>query len=257
MGQNRDTCFIGGLLFCEQSDIISIREVLLVKLYRLVSSLYQVDSLAAHSDNQHITETLNCIVQLEKTLSVWKVLQETLEKLHVKRKLEVDKISADDERVLSLIIDCVHDGKLVTLDNPPEPGVYVFEIANLNLLLYLAKGTPLKYYIADIFDFGVMFKVSVDEGSTWTQTCVFSYLRDDRLWQVCDNIDFSAIEKCYDSVQSKEGDFIKVIEDDLRYINFSMNELSQNQTNPSRESELRDAYNRLENWLSDYKQSLV
>ena len=197
------------------------------------------------------------IVQLEKTLSFWKVLQETLEKLHVKRKLEVDKISADDERALSLIIDCVHDGKLVTLDNPPEPGVYVFEIANLNLLLYLAKGTPLKYYIGDIFDSGVTFKVSVDEGSTWTPTCVFSYLRDDRLWQVCDNIDFSAIEKCYDSVQPKEGDFIKVIEDDLRYINFSMNELSQNQTNPSRESELRDAYNRLENWLSDYKQSLV
>lgn len=41
-------CFIGGLLFCEQSDIISIREVLLVMLSRLVSSLYQVDSLAAH-----------------------------------------------------------------------------------------------------------------------------------------------------------------------------------------------------------------
>lgn len=226
-------------------------------LYRLASSLYQVDSLAAHSDNQYVTETLNCIVQLEKNLSVWKVLQETLEKLHVKRKLEVDKISADDERDLSLIIDCVHDDKLVTIDNPPEPGVYVFEIANLNLLLYMAKGTPLKYYIGDIFDSGVMFKVSVDEGSTWTQTCVFSYHRDDRLWQVCDNIDFSAIEKCYDSVQPKEGDFIKVIEDDLRYINFSMNELSQNQTNPSRESELRDAYNRLENWLSDYKQSLV
>lgn len=117
--------------------------------------------------------------------------------------------------------------------------------------------SPFKYYIGDIFDSGVMFKVSVDEGSTWTPTCVFSYLRDDRLLQVCDNIDFSAIEKCYDSVQPKEGDFIKVIEDDLRYINFSMNELSQNQTNPSRESELRDAYNRLENWLSDYKQSLV
>ena len=25
-----------------------------------------------------------------------------------------------------------HDGKLITLDNPPEPGVYFFEIANLN-----------------------------------------------------------------------------------------------------------------------------
>ena len=49
--QNRDTCFIGGLLFCQQSDIISIREVLLVMLYRLVSSLYQVfRSMARHSD---------------------------------------------------------------------------------------------------------------------------------------------------------------------------------------------------------------
>lgn len=51
LGQNRNTRFNGGLLFCEQSDIISIREVLLVMLYRLVSSLYQVfRSMARHSD---------------------------------------------------------------------------------------------------------------------------------------------------------------------------------------------------------------
>ncbi len=76
MGQNRDTCFIGGLLFCEQSDIISIREVLLVMLYRLVPSLYQVDSLAAHSDSQHVTETLNTFksnldVVCTKSLEAW------------------------------------------------------------------------------------------------------------------------------------------------------------------------------------------
>ena len=196
------------------------------------------------------------IVQLEKNLSVWKVLQETLEKMHVKRRLEVDKISADDERALSLIIDCVHDGKLISLDNPPEPGVYVFEIANLNLLLYLAKATPSKFYIGDIFDSGVKFKVSVDDGSTWTPTCVFSYLRDELLWQVCDNIDFSAIEKSYESIQPKEDGFVKVVEDDLGYIALSINELGQNQAGSSRESELRDAYTRLENWLSEYKETL-
>ena len=195
------------------------------------------------------------IVQLEKNLSVWKILLETLEKLHVKRKLEVDMISADDERTLSLIIDCIHDRRLITLDNPPEPGVYFFEIANLNLLLYLAKSTSSKYYIGDIFDSGVEFRVSVDEGSTWTPTCVFSYLRDNRLWQICDNIDFSAIETCYDSVQPKEEGFVKVIEDDLGYIALSINELCQDQSNPLRESQLRDAYSRLERWLSEYKQS--
>lgn len=196
------------------------------------------------------------IVQLEKNLSIWKVLQDTLDKMHVKRRLEVDKISADAERALSLIIDCVHDGKLITLDNSPEPGVYFFEIANLNLLLYLAKGTPSKYYIGDIFDLGVKFKVSVDDGSTWTPTCVFSYLRDDCLWQVCDNIDFSAIEKCYDSVQPKEEGFVKVVEDDLGYIAHSINELALNQADSLRASELRDAYSRLENWLSEYIETL-
>lgn len=80
LGQHRDTCFIGGLLFCEQSDIISIREVLLVMLYRLVSSLYQVDSLAAHSDNQHITEMLNTFksnldVVCTKSLEAWRDIQ--------------------------------------------------------------------------------------------------------------------------------------------------------------------------------------
>lgn len=80
LGQNRDTCFIGGLLFCEQSDIISIREVLLVMLYRLVSSLYQVDSLVAHSDNQHVTETLNTFesnfdVVCTKFLEAWRDIQ--------------------------------------------------------------------------------------------------------------------------------------------------------------------------------------
>ena len=196
------------------------------------------------------------IVQLKKNLSVWKVLQETLDKLHVRKRLEVDKITADDERALSLIIDCVHDGKLITLDNPPDPGVYVFEIANLNLLLYLAKGAPSKYYIGDIFDSGVEFKVSVDDGSTWTPTCVFSYLRDDRLWQVCDNIDFAAIENCYDSVKPKEESFVKVVEDDLGSISYSINELAHNQVDSPRTLELRDAYNRLENWLSEYKETL-
>ena len=80
LGQNRDTCFFGGLLFCEQSDIISIREVLLVMLYRLESSLYQVDSLAAHSDNQHVTETLNTFksnfdVVCTKSLEAWRDIQ--------------------------------------------------------------------------------------------------------------------------------------------------------------------------------------
>lgn len=80
LGQNQDTCFIRVLLFCEQSDIISIREVLLVMLYRLVSSLYQVDILAAHSDNQHITETLNTFksnfdVVCTKSLEAWRDIQ--------------------------------------------------------------------------------------------------------------------------------------------------------------------------------------
>lgn len=80
MGQNRDTCFIRGLLFCEQSDIISIREVLLVMLYRLASSLYQVDSLAAHSDNQYVTETLNTFesnfdVVCTKSIEAWRDIQ--------------------------------------------------------------------------------------------------------------------------------------------------------------------------------------
>lgn len=49
-------------------------------LYRLVSSLYQVDSLAAHSDNQHITETLNTFkcnfnVVCTKSLEAWRDIQ--------------------------------------------------------------------------------------------------------------------------------------------------------------------------------------
>lgn len=49
-------------------------------LYRLVSSLYQVDSLAAHSDNQHVTETLNTFksnfdVVCTKSLEAWRDIQ--------------------------------------------------------------------------------------------------------------------------------------------------------------------------------------
>jgi len=49
-------------------------------LYRLVSSLYQVDILAAHSDNQHITETPNTFksnldVVCTKSLEAWRDIQ--------------------------------------------------------------------------------------------------------------------------------------------------------------------------------------
>ena len=85
---------------------------------------------------------------------------------------------------------------------------------------------------------------------------MFSYLRNERLWQVCDNIDFSAIENSYDSVQPKEDSFVKVVEDDLGYVALSINELNQKQTDSLREAELRYAYARLERWLSEYKQTL-
>lgn len=73
-------CFIRGLLFCEQSDIISIREVLLVIAIQTCIKVYQVDSLAAHSDNQHITETLNAFesnldVVCTKSLEAWRDIQ--------------------------------------------------------------------------------------------------------------------------------------------------------------------------------------
>lgn len=49
-------------------------------LYRLVSSLYQADSLAARSDNQHVTETLstfksNFDVVCTKSLEAWRDIQ--------------------------------------------------------------------------------------------------------------------------------------------------------------------------------------
>lgn len=64
----------------EQLDIIRIREVLLVMLYRLVPSLYQVSSLAVHPNNQHVTEMLNTFesnldVVCTKSLEVWRDIQ--------------------------------------------------------------------------------------------------------------------------------------------------------------------------------------
>ena len=64
----------------EQSDIIRIREVLLVMLYRLVPSLYQVDSLIACSDNQRITNIFDTVksnldIVCTKSLEAWRDIQ--------------------------------------------------------------------------------------------------------------------------------------------------------------------------------------
>lgn len=64
----------------EQLDIIRIREVLLVMLYRLVPSLYQVGSLAVHPNNQHVIEIINTFganldVVCTKSLEAWRDIQ--------------------------------------------------------------------------------------------------------------------------------------------------------------------------------------
>mgnify|MGYP004631551383 FL=1 len=64
----------------EQLDIIRIREVLLVMLYRLVPSLYQVGNLAAYPNNQHVTDILdtfesNLDVVCTKSLEAWRDIQ--------------------------------------------------------------------------------------------------------------------------------------------------------------------------------------
>ena len=229
----------------------------LIKQGEFVMALkdHHVISIGKHNINIGDKGLEGDLAQLEKNLANWKRLKETLDILHVKKAFEVDKIKPENEGLLSLIIDCIHEKRRVSLDNPPEPGVYLFEVANLKLLLYFVEVEPRKYYVGDIFDLGIHFKVSTDDGVSWTNTCAFSYLRDDNLWQSCDNIDFSKIVDCYAAVELKENGFEKVVEDDLSSISYAITALEETNSDANRVEDLKDAYKRLRVWLDGFRYS--
>ena len=195
------------------------------------------------------------IDQLTANLSIWKTLQETLDMLHVKKRFEVDKLEDEGQRALRLIIDCIHDSKLVRIDNPPEPGIYIFDISNIKLLMCFNKASSSQFFIGDVFHLDVHVSVMTDNGSSTIPSCIYSYLREDNLWRTCDNIDFDNIENGYETVLPKEEGFSKVVEDDLVSIENAISVLEQNHEDSCRLAELKNAYYRLDTWLSKYKAS--
>ena len=128
------------------------------------------------------------VEELRQKLKRWKELDNVLEKLHVTKPFDLTAITDGQGKLIDLLIETVGKGNTVNIPGQ-EATLLLWEIGNIELLLWCAVGKDGMCAIGDFFDrsIGIEYKISIDET---INVSPYSYLQLDKLWEKVDNIDF-------------------------------------------------------------------
>lgn len=128
------------------------------------------------------------IEDVRKNLVIMKELNEVLNKLHVTKSLDLASITDDQADMIDVLINSVGKGKRVKLPETQSTFLFV-EFGNLKLLLWCLVGEDGLCQVGDYFDntVEIFYKVNGEDN---VKVSPFSYLQNERLWELVDNIDY-------------------------------------------------------------------
>lgn len=131
------------------------------------------------------------VEELRQKLIRWKELDNVLDKLHVKKPFDLTAITDGQGKLIDLLIETVGKGNTVNIPGQ-EATLLLWEIGNIELLLWCAVGKDGMCAIGDFFDMSIRiaYKISEDEE---INVSPYSYLQLDKLWEKVDNVDFDNI----------------------------------------------------------------
>ena len=131
------------------------------------------------------------IPERRETLEYLKKVQHTLDVLHVKKDLDCDSLTKQDEYNLALLVSAIADKNLISLKDTGSPfGKY--KVANLNLYVCAIKDDDSELFrMYDILDAPLVFR-GVDEHEKEFDSCICIKFESDTLLNY-DNIDYDVI----------------------------------------------------------------
>lgn len=141
-------------------------------------------------------------IELKKVLDNWSKLKELLERLHVTKPFDLSKITSEQEELIGILISTILHNEPVPLKEPIN-GIMTAEIGNVHLLLWSTAVNDKMCLIGDFFD--QSFQLFNESNGIKHEMCSYSYLRNEGLWEWCDNIDFSRFISSYEEMAKKES----------------------------------------------------
>lgn len=131
------------------------------------------------------------VEELRQKLIRWKELDNVLDKLHVTKPFDLTTITDGQGKLIDLLIETVGKGNMVNLPGQ-EATLLLWEIGNIELLLWCAVGKDGMCAIGDFFDMSIRIAYKISEDET-INVSPYSYLQLDKLWEKVDNVDFDNI----------------------------------------------------------------
>lgn len=159
-----------------------------------VLSLGTMDLKLAINEQHHIDD-------MRKNLIIMKELDEVLNKLHVTKSLDLTRISDNQADMIDVLINSVGEGKKVKLPETQSTFLFV-EFGNLKLLLWCLVGEDGLCQVGDFFDntVEIFYKVNGEDN---VKVSPFSYLQNEKLWELIDNIDYGNLVACAKEAANK------------------------------------------------------
>lgn len=114
-----------------------------------------------------------------------------LDKLHVNKQIDLSTITKEQGRLIDILIDTVGKGNGVRIPEQ-DSRLITMDIGNIKLLLWCNVNEDGECEIGDFFDKTLRITYTVN-GDKNIHVSPFSYLQNENLWEIIDNIDYDSI----------------------------------------------------------------
>ena len=142
------------------------------------------------------------IERLKAKLERWKELHALLDKLHVTKPLDLSGITEEQDYHIGLLVETILKGKPIKLPGQKST-LMIFDISNVKLLLWCAANENGDCMFGDFCDHTIEISYKPEDRSIIVSP--YSYLQNERLWELSDNINYDDIVPSAEKVCSKDS----------------------------------------------------
>ena len=210
-------------------------------------ALHETGILSIGDLDLHIkVNEVDFIERLKKDLERWKELQVLLDKLHVTKPLDLTGITEEQGYHIDMLIETILKGKPVRLPGQTST-LMIFDISNVKLLLWCAANKDGDCMFGDFCDHTIGITYKPEDRNI--NVSPYSYLQNERLWELCDNINYDDIVPSAEKVCAKDNFCYQMANYDVLFIIKASDNILERDEEKSRKLLL--AASNLCQWLID------
>lgn len=224
-------------------DFISLNNS--IKAVEFILAIYEAKSFCIEDVVLHInTDGFTNVDELKRKQKKWKSLNQLFTKMHIKKDLDLTKVTDEQEQQIDLLLETMLNNNLINVGKQ-ENSLMKFVIGNVNLLLWIVMNDNGMCMIGDFFNREI--KLMYMRGNESIEASPFTYLQNNNLWEWCDNIPYDQQLESYQDIMHQHQYVYEMANNDLLAMLRAYDNL-ENKDNVKCNS-LIEAISQLNQWL--------